>query len=216
MRRDGQQLTPTKSDRLQTSAEILLAVATLLIAWSAYQSTRWSGIMSINFSRSNAERSQTVLLENSVGQQIVADVVLVSEWIAAVANGEYAAADTFRARMTGEVRKAMDSWLVNWSPGDPLPDGLPFDGGRYDPPLVQQAIERTKSAQSSFAKGQTANQAADNYILTAVLVACALFFASLAPRVNTTRGPWAFIVFSIAALTIGLGLMAIQPVTVRV
>ena len=50
--------------RLEIAATVLLSAATVLTAWSAFESTKWSGVQAIRFSRASASRTDSVRASN--------------------------------------------------------------------------------------------------------------------------------------------------------
>ena len=73
---------------------VLLAIATVATAWSSYQSARWSGVQTINFSRANAARVESTAQSTLAGQQTQLDVATFIAW-----TGAYAASDEDAQRL---------------------------------------------------------------------------------------------------------------------
>jgi hypothetical protein len=46
-------------ERIELVATVLLACATVLTAWSAFESTKWSGTQTIHFSQAGADRTES-------------------------------------------------------------------------------------------------------------------------------------------------------------
>jgi hypothetical protein len=201
---------------LETIGAILISVAAVAIAWGAYQSTRWSGIMSINFSRASIERAESMRQTDVAGYQVIADVIVFTDWIGAVSEDDFERAASFRARMEGEMETAMNSWLGDWMPGDDIPSGDPFDAGFYVSPFATEAANRATQAQTYFSEALDANQHSDNYILTTVIFASTLFFGGISTRFESLALMRAFVVLGVLFLVAGFGLMLMEPVTVEV
>ena len=71
------------SDRVELVSTIVLAVAVIFTAWSAFQSAKWGGIQSIRFSEAGAARTESVRLSTLAGQQAQIDATLFVDWITA-------------------------------------------------------------------------------------------------------------------------------------
>jgi hypothetical protein len=200
--------------RLETIGAVAISIAAVAIAWSAYQSTRWTGIMSINFSQASIERAESLRRTDVAGYQILADVVLFSDWIGAVSGDDFETADALRARMDGELGDAMARWLGDWQPGNAIPEGDPFNQGGYESAIAADAAARESQAQEYFQEALDANQSSDNYVLTTVLFASTLFFGGISGRFEGLTVMRAMVVMAILFLAAGFGLMLFEPVTV--
>jgi hypothetical protein len=70
----------TSSDRrLELFATVLLAVATLGTAWSAYQARVWTGEQSQGYSRANATRADVNRTAALANRQVQIDVATFTE-----------------------------------------------------------------------------------------------------------------------------------------
>src|SRR5919106_72501 len=75
--------------RLETIAAIVLGIAALATAWTAYQATRWGGEMSTEFNEASSLRAESVRLTTAAGQQSAVDVQIAADWLmAAVTENE--------------------------------------------------------------------------------------------------------------------------------
>jgi hypothetical protein len=202
--------------RLETVGAVAMSIAAVAIAWSAYQSTRWSGIMSINFSQASVERAESVRRTDVAGFQVLADVIIFADWVAAVSEKDFERAASFRARMDGELGEAMNRWLGDWAPGDDIPEGDPFDEGSYVSPIATASSERAQEAEERFSKALKANQTSDNYILATVVFASTLFFAGISSRFESLAVIRMFVVLAIVFLVAGFVFTLFEPVTVSV
>ena len=72
----------TLSDRrLELFATVLLAVATVATAWSAYQARVWTGEQSQGYSRANATRADVNRTSALANRQVQIDVATYIQWI---------------------------------------------------------------------------------------------------------------------------------------
>lgn len=76
----------------------------------------------------------------------------------------------------------------------------------------EEAHERLEAAERLSAKARQANQRSDNYVLTAVLFALVLFFASLAGRTRPGRSRIVLFALTVVALLSAGVLLAVYPV----
>jgi hypothetical protein len=170
-------------------AAVLLALATVMSAWSAYQATRWSGVQATAFSRAGALRSESVRASTSGGQSVNIDVETFLAWVAAVSAGDEREADFLRGRFRDEFKPAFETWLAldPDGPGGEIPRGTPFDLVNYQVADLVKADELERQASASFDEAREANQTGDNFVLTAVLFASVLFFAGIGTKWRSFR-----------------------------
>ena len=167
--------------RIETWSVVLIAVATVATAWSAYQAHRWGGVQSVDFVLANTNRSESVRASNLAAQQVAIDVNLFTDWAAATAADDRVLADFLSDRFREEFKPAFDAWLK--LPGtDDIPEGTPFELPEYQLAQRQRSDQLLKDAGGSFESGKTANQNGDNFILLGVLFAAVLFFGGISTR----------------------------------
>ena len=73
------------SDRIELIATIVMALAAIATAWCAFQATKWSGIMSIEFSSANGQRVESTRADSLANTQRAVDVDVFTAWLDAVA-----------------------------------------------------------------------------------------------------------------------------------
>ena len=175
-----------KERRVEAAAAILLSIATVVTAWSAYQATRWSGEQARHYVTASALRTESVRDANRANAQILVDVNTFLGWLDAYRASEGALAADIESRMREEFRPAFDAWLDTVPVGE-LPEGTPFTRPEYVLATQEEATKLEKQASASFDAGQRANQVSDNFVLAAVLLASVLFFAGLGGTFDTLR-----------------------------
>ena len=87
----------------------------------------------------------------------------------------------------------------------------PFSDGRYTAPQRDEAAGLASQASETFARGATANQRSDNYVLTGVLFALALFFAGIASQLRQENHTRRLVHAAALIMLLGICLLAIQP-----
>jgi hypothetical protein len=171
--------------RLDWIATVLLALATVATAWSAYQSRTWTGEQSQGYSHATAKRiavNRTAALAN---RQVQIDVATFIQWIDARAHGDRGLADFYRARFRDEFKPAFNAWLATkpFTSKDAPP--TPFALPQYRLKTAAKADRLDSLAAADSERAKNANQRADNYMLAVVLFASALFFAGISGKVQT-------------------------------
>jgi hypothetical protein len=176
----------TSSDRrLELFATVLLAVATLGTAWSAYQARVWTGEQSQGYSRANATRADVNRTAALANRQVQIDVATFTEWVDAHAQGRAPLAAFYAARFRNEFKPAFRAWLATKPFTNGAAPKTPFAMPQYRLQAAARAnrLEAVAGAASQGAKD--ANQHADNYMLAVVLFASSLFFAGLSTKLES-------------------------------
>ena len=165
--------------RLEIASAILLAIATTVTAWCAYQASLWSGRQTFQLAASNAAAREAMRLELELRQQEGFDGVVLLHYVDALVNNEPDVAQFYYERLRGEVQQVLHAWLatdpLNNQNALPHPLAMP----EYQSAQEQQARHMIDLAASHLAQAHRANRTADDYILLTVLLAMVLFFGGL-------------------------------------
>ena len=203
---DGLAILPGAfTHNLELAATILMAIAAILTAWTAFQSAKWSGVQAIHFSEAGAARTESTVFSTRAGQQALVDVSVYTTWLTTLQNdiragdedippsaSEYVpSSDTlsgfFFNRFRDEFKPAVDAWLDSEPFSDPDAPGTPFDMPEYQLAAVTMAEDLMADADESGRLARVANQNSDDYVILTVLAAMVLFFAGLSTKLLKTR-----------------------------
>jgi hypothetical protein len=170
---------------IEVLSAIVLSLATIGTAWSAYQSTRWNGQKSSYSSSANSANMQAATLGNRAMLADSRNVNLFAEWSSAVILGNQELADYLIERFPTELAAATQAWIaldpMN-NPGAPL---SPFDMPEYQLVDLEESEQLLAQAEEERAKSSAASQTADRYTLLTVLFASVLFFGGISGKFNT-------------------------------
>ena len=168
---------------IEIYAAALLAIATLLSAWSAYQATRWSGVQSIAMGEAVTARIESGKEFDLALEAETIDVNLFTGWLQAEASGQTELQTYYEEVL---FRDDFYPFFVEWLEQDPRtnPDayGTPFENPAYYDVLDADTFVFEDEALEKFSIAQDANQNSDNYILNTVFFASVLFFAGIASK----------------------------------
>ncbi len=198
---------PTPRSRIELLATIVLSGATILTAWSGFQSAKWSGIQARSFSEAAATRSESVRASTAAGQQAVVDASVFTSWLTAHEQGDDRVAGLIASRFRDEFAVAFDEWLSMDPLTDPDAPPTPFALPSYQLEAVRQAEELGAEASTAFGDALSANQRSDNYVLMTVMTAGVLFLAAISTRLDALRLQW------VVLATATTGLLALALVT---
>jgi hypothetical protein len=207
---------PSRWDRWEPLAEIiatiLLALATLATAWSGYQSARWGGVQSTNYSQAGALRTESVRASNQAGQITQIDIGLFANWINAFAVDNQQLADFYEERFRPEFTVAFEAWLATDPRNNPDAPKSPFSMPEYSVSQAQEAERLEQEAAKTFEVGAAANQTSDDYILNTVILASVLFLAGVQSRMKSIPARMIIDILGLVILVFGLYNIATYPI----
>ena len=210
--------------RLEITATAVLALATILTAWSAFQSAKWSGLQSIAFAEAGAARTESTRADTRAGQQAQVDVAVFIQWLNAVNEDNRdgvielpQAGATYQPtqgtlsgfifdRMRDEFRPALDAWIATSPFRSPDAPPTPFVMQEYRLEAAQAADELLATSEMRANDARSHNQQADDYVLMAVIFASVLFFVGLSSKLKNPRS-------GVAILLIGIALFVAAAIT---
>jgi len=172
-----------RTDWIELAATILLSLATIAAAWSAYQSTRWGGVQANNYNASGAKRTEATQQNSIFAADAQIDVMAWITYLEHRQAGDERGAEFLRDRFREEFKPAFDAWIAQAAPGK-YPPGTPFDMPEYKPAAKRLANQLNAEAEELAATARVANQRGDNFVLVAVVMASVLFFAGVGTKVK--------------------------------
>ena len=176
-----------RQHRVELLSTILLACAAVATAFSTYQSTRWRGEQSVNYSKATAARIQSSEASTRAGQLTQVDIATFIQWVNATVAGKPKLAQFYRQRFREEFRPAFAAWLATNPRTNPKAPLTPFVMPEY------RVAEAVKSSSLNAAAGghadaaDKANKRANDYVLAVVLFAASLFFAGISTKLQSLR-----------------------------
>ncbi|HEV2309132.1 MAG TPA: hypothetical protein VGU73_01300 [Acidimicrobiia bacterium] len=195
----------------ELAATVLLAVATLGIAWSGYQAARWTGVQAQHYAQSNAARSTATRVSTNAGQERLQDLLNFNRWLEVTTDGNQTLADLYQRRFRAEFVPAFEAWLAQ----NPLQNSnavaSPLNMPQYHPAAFAQAAKLANQADQDYNAGKDATRHTDDYVLTTVFFAAVLFFAGVSLRFKWDAMRLTVLVFGGAFLTYGLVRIATLP-----
>ena len=169
----------------ELAATLLLAMAAVATAWSAYQSARWHSEQAKAQSASIAARVESTRAANVANRQAQIDVALFTQWVDAFAREETELSAFYRKRFRPEFQPAFVAWVATEPRTNSNAPLSPFAMPQYKLAATAQA-ERLEAQAAAFSQEVGSFiQRADDYSLAVVLFAAALFFAGISTRLRS-------------------------------
>jgi hypothetical protein len=170
--------------RLELAAAVLLAIAAVATAWSAYQARVWTGEQASNTSKATATRIQANRVAAVANRQVQVDVASFTQWLDARTVGRSELAAFYRTRFRPEFKIAFAAWVATNPFANSAAPSTPFEMPQYRLQAEARADRLEVSAAADTDQAKDANQHANNYMLAVVLLATALFFAGLSTKLE--------------------------------
>ena len=184
------------SNRIETVATVLLAVAAVATAWASYQATRWNGEQAKASSRTNAIRIEAARAQGLSEAQQQVDVATFMQWVDAYSRDERELASFYFKRFRAEFKPAVSAWLATRPLRNADAPLTPFAMPQYRLAARADAERLDAEAEVSAAEVRRDIQRASNYMLGVVLFAVSLFFAGMSTKLGQRR-------LQIVTLTLG-------------
>lgn len=199
--------------RIDIASALLLSVATVLAAWSAFQSAKWGGEQATAYAEASALRQESVRNSTLAGQLTIIDVSVFEQFIDAYAAGDRELQDFYRERAREEFRPALDAWIALARDDLETAPATPFAMPEYELAATVESERLQRQGEARFQDALDNNQRSDNYVLIAVLFASVLLFAGLAPKSRSYPIQVTMIVMAVVVLVVGLGFLLALPKT---
>ena len=130
----------------ETVVLVVLSITAVLTAWCGFQSSQWSGEMSIAFSEASGARIEAARQAGVANAARQADLSIWGVYLQARAQDETALAAYVEQRFTDHFRVAYNAWHAQ---GEPTSG--PFKMKEYVPPGTAESAAADQQADSRFA-----------------------------------------------------------------
>jgi len=176
---DVNEKSTTLGERLiEIIAVLLLGIATVGTAWCGYQSSQWNGAQTDLARESSDERVEASRLFGLATQKIAYDANIVAQYAQAVVQGDDRLAQFYRQNLVRPpFLPLLDEWQAEIAAGQ-APTSLFQDQAYLDTQFgeYQKAVD---SAEALSQQSQQASETSNEYVITTILLAIALFFAGV-------------------------------------
>jgi len=190
----------------------LLGIAAVATSWATYQATRWSGVQSQLYTEASAMRVEASRAATRAGQLSLVDISTFFQWVNAHLEKDGERENFYRKHFRPEFIPAFEAWVVDLKTNLESPRA-PFQLPEYKVSLLEKSEQLEQDAKQTFKQGEAANETGDHYVLYAVVLASAMFFAGLAPQFPRVGLRLTFLVMSTVMCVFGLYRIALSPVT---
>ena len=205
-------LSKIEHNWIELAAAALLALATIMSAYSAFQASKWSGTSSENFNKSDAALFESVELADKANYEIAVDVEMLSNYLNASMQGNTTLAQLYESNAFSDALKvAFTAWMEARAENKPNLPKSPFGMPEYKNANQEQSSTLKLKARSESARAKTATKHSNNYILLTVLFASVLFFAGISTKFEGKGTKLAMLTMGIAIFVGSVVVLLLQP-----
>ena len=200
--------------RIEVIAAVILSITTILTAWSAFESAKWSGLQSIAFQQAGAQRTESVRFSALANQQTAIDVALFTQWAEAIATDNTELSEFQSERFRPEFVEAFEHWVASEPLDNPDAASSPFAMEEYQLEAAAEADRLALVADERAQDGLDANQTSDNYVLMTVLFAVVLFFVAVGTRFDSLYVRIGLLSLAGVGVLAGMAILATFPIEI--
>jgi hypothetical protein len=153
------------ASRVEVMATVILTLAAVATAWSAYQASRWHGEQAVAFSHANAARVESTRASDLADTQREIDVATFSQWVDAYARHETQLADFYRKRFRAEFQPAVAAWIATHPLTNANAPLTPFAMPNYRLAATARADQLERAAEAAAAEAARDIDHANDYVL---------------------------------------------------
>jgi hypothetical protein len=201
-----------RRNRLIHAAEAtLLAVVTLVAAWSGYAAAKWNTESRVLLAKANTLRAQASR-ENLTAMELRNfDSSTFEAWFSAFVQNNATAEAIAVRRFRPEFKTAFDAWRATNPDTNPNAPPGPTYMPQYSQPDLAKANALDHSADTTFTDGERAGATADEYVRITVILAAVLFLVGIGSTFRVVGVRYALVSVGIVLLVFASVLILQQP-----
>jgi hypothetical protein len=190
---------------------VILGLATLGSAWSAYQSGLWNGIQTFRLAESIAAGRRAAEKFVHANQLRGVDVVLFEAYLRALTENNSRLAEFLFQRFRPEFKVAAEAWLATRPLKNPSAPSSPFVMKEYSLAVDKEMQQVRQEEVTRFTEARKANEVSDTYLLLTVLFSVALFLGGITAAFKRRKIRGTVLALSVVTITAAAIFMAFLP-----
>ena len=199
-----------REKHIEIYTAFLLAFASLVAAWCAYQAAAWSGEQTVYGAVVANRRLEASRALARSGQLEIVDALQYAQWLEAYRGGDTALANYLRARFRDEFRPAFEAW-VKLDPENNPDAPLPFELPEYTRALLDEANAAEAAAMQAAQDVERANANSSAYVRDTLFTAMTLFLGAIAGRFAYPVVRYSLLLMATIMLVLGVVNAAMLP-----
>jgi hypothetical protein len=192
-------------------AAVLLGLAMLASAWSAYQSGLWNGIQTFRLAEANGAGRQAAAKDMYGNQLRGIDAVMFERYVSALSEKNHQLAEFLFQRFRPEMKVAVEAWLATQPLKNPSAPLTPFTMAEYSLVVAKEAQRLHEEETKKFTEARKANKISDTYLLLTVLFGIVRFLSGIAAAFEKPRLRVVILALATVTMTAATIAMAFLP-----
>lgn len=196
---------------VQVIEAVLLAVITIMAAWSGFAAAAYGTESRVAFAASANLKTDAdaKVIESNELQNF--DEFAFFAWLQAYSTGDASAIAFAEQRFQPDLEIAFKAWLETNPQTNPTAPTTPFEMAEYEKPLLQEAQVLQSKATASAAEGVEKGILSDKYIRLTVLLAGVLFLVGIGSTFSMVSLRYGLISVGLALLILAVINLAGMP-----
>lgn len=202
------------NNKLDTLSAVILAVATVLSSWCAFQSSQWNGEQYFRIDDENIAESKRLQAEITAMQRKAGETNLFLYYLQAARENDTVHARFLMNRFPPHMRKAFDAWIATDPYKNSAAPATPFLMAEYALPELNEAAVYYKQSRAFKSSANEADRHSDNYLLLSILISAVLFFTGLSGFTGSGKYRRILLYTGLALMLVVVIAMLRQPVLI--
>jgi len=196
---------------LEVIAVLLLGITTVGTAWCGYEASQWNGQQSDLARQSSDERVEAGRLFGLATQKVAYDSSIIAQYAIAAQAGNTALTDFYRKTLVrSDFLPVLDKWIAEVKAGG-TPTNLTEDQD-YLTAQFGDYRAATAKAEALSAESQQAGNTGDQYVVTTILLAVALFFAGVTSSFRYRPAQAFLLILAVGTVAVAASRLADLPI----
>jgi hypothetical protein len=196
---------------IQIGEAILLAVITVVTAWSGFHGARWETVAKLSLSRSTAYQQQANDAYTVAQENRALDASNFQVWFTAYTQHNQAAADVAVRRFRAEFKVAFGAWMATDPFTNPSAPPGPLAMPEYSMPNDDRAVWLDARSATYQHIGNQAGGYGDEYVRLTLMLAGVLFLVAISNQFKMVATRYGLLVVGFLGLVSIVGLLTTLP-----
>jgi hypothetical protein len=197
---------------LEVMSAVVFAIASVAIAWCAYQSAWWGSIQLFRAVEAMGKTREASVKTITAQQQRLVDVGMFMQYLNAVYQDNTKLADFYQKRFRPEMKVAVEAWLATNPLENPKAPLHPFVMPEYSQAAEAEAQQLADQAEKILGKAREANRILINYVFLTVLLASTLSLGGMAGRFQLGRVKIFMLIVAMGIFLTAMAFLVTYPV----